>query len=296
MTARGNLWTESHKTIKGRSVGQLNLVLYLPPADSARAILAALQSLRAQPRHTLAERSILYAFSRPESWEMAAEASQLPRTLCPWAGECASVCLAESGHMGMYRADVRERLNHSAVLQLYRALLYYRRPKLFWNATDAEFAAAEQRAKRNGWRLAVRPNGTSDIIALGVAVARRYPHVTVYDYTKRPFSLWPGPLPPNYHLTASHSERMTPGAAAMLSHVHPVAVVYRAPHAWAFPRIARELRRRFPGCGPVRDGDAHDARYLDRFGLIALRAKGRARSAAVAPGFVTDLETGGFNA
>lgn len=129
-------------------------------------------------------------------------------------------------------------------------------------------------AARQGLTPAVRVNGTSDLPQLAMKMAREFPDVQFYDYTKipRPWTR----ARANYHLTFSLSESNFQDAWKALQHGMNVAVVMDV-------RKSGELPGEWRGV-PVVDGDTHDLRFLDAkrgrsgFGsVIGLRAKGKAR-------------------
>jgi hypothetical protein len=163
------------------------------------------------------------------------------------------------------------------------ASFYADRPR-FLTDVAGEIAELEREAARKGMRAAVRPNGTTDFPWERMPVTyngTRYPNlmtafpaVTFYDYTKAPLTKR-GPLPANYHLTFSLSERpdAEENAGEYLDAGYPVAVVFDAPKG-AIPTT-------YPLAGKVRrviDADKTDARFTDPHGVIAgLSAKGRAK-------------------
>ena len=138
-----------------------------------------------------------------------------------------------------------------------------------------EIALLEARAKREGWILLVRLNGTSDVRWERHGVIQAFPNVQFYDYTKLPNRR---NVPANYDLTFSYS-----GKPGFLPYVEiakrngmRIAAVFRS----------REIVEKLLDNGlsffgmPVVDGDDTDIRHIDPQGsLVALYAKGvRAKS------------------
>lgn len=123
---------------------------------------------------------------------------------------------------------------------------------------------------------AVRINGTSDLPQLALMMAREFPNVQFYDYTKIPRA-WQRTLP-NYSLTFSHSESNSADCLAALKHGLNVAVVFDT-------RRGAELPSTWYGYQVI-DGDQHDLRFLDSQSVVVgLRAKGEAKKDSTS-GFV----------
>jgi len=136
-------------------------------------------------------------------------------------------------------------------------------------------------AKKMGLTPAVRINGTSDLAWLGMQMAREFPTVTFYDYTKLP-KAWQRTRA-NYHLTFSHSESNDKSCVDTLAHGLNVAVVFDTKKNQALPST-------FMGVHVI-DGDQHDLRFLDGYqgAVIGLRAKGPAKLDCT--GFVVKTST-----
>jgi hypothetical protein len=101
-----------------------------------------------------------------------------------------------------------------------------------------------------------------------MAVARMFPTVQLYDYTKHPRP-WERLLP-NYYLTFSLSECNENDALEALTHGINVSIPFSTRKGEALPSHWRGY--------PVIDGDVSDVRHLDpRPCVVGLRAKGRAK-------------------
>lgn len=179
-------------------------------------------------------------------------------------------------------------------VQMFPHILHARVRKTRWLARDRtgflvqlrkDITALVARAKREKLIPCVRVNGTSDLPWLAHAMAREFPDVQFYDYTKLPRP-WQR-MRPNYHITFSLSESNESAALDALSHGVNVAVVFDVKRGKPLPETWHGRH--------VVDGDSHDLRFLDahRFGLvIGLRAKGMAKKDVhgfvqkTAPGFV----------
>lgn len=176
--------------------------------------------------------------------------------VCPKASDgCIEVCLNVSG-MGIF-SNVQE-------ARKTRTLYYFNEREKFMVQLEREIFSAIRKAKKMGLKLAIRLNGTSDIPTLAIAMAKKFPEVTFYDYTKIA-KTFDKELPENYHLTFSKSEKNDSEVKEVLEKGFNVAVVFN------------ELPKTFMG-KKVIDGDKHDLRFLDPKGVVVgLVAKGKAK-------------------
>lgn len=187
-----------------------------------------------------------------------------PGVFCPRATKgCRSACLGHtSGRMHFQtHANARDA----------RTALYLTSPDLFLKRLRAELTLLESDALQYGLQPAVRLNGASDLAweTLHPELFADFPDVQFYDYTKlhyRMLDFLACTFPHNYHLTFSVDARTTEPAIELLRNGGTVAAVFspELPESrWGFHVV---------------DGDLHDARFLDRQGVIVgLRAKGLAR-------------------
>ena len=127
---------------------------------------------------------------------------------------------------------------------------------------------AQRKADRDGVKLAVRLNGTSDVAwenqkgSNGLNLMDTYPEVQFYDYTKLPNRK----VPANYQLTVSYSEANLAYALKASKTAHNIAVVFE-----------KDLPDIFLGRRVV-DGDKNDLRFLDPVSVVVgLKAKGPAK-------------------
>jgi hypothetical protein len=191
--------------------------------------------------------------------------------LCPKASKgCAAACLYTAGR-GAFKSIQAARMAKTRWFLNDRAS--------FVAQLKLEIKAAKKRANKLGLKLAIRLNGTSDIVWEKITdIIQSFPDVQFYDYTKiaKRFLF---ERPANYDLTFSLSEDNETDARFVLSRGGRVAVVFRDK---SFPDM-------FLGY-PVVSGDNHDLRFLDARGVIvALYAKGKARKDT--SGFVRDTGT-----
>ena len=202
--------------------------------------------------------------------------SGLGVNVCPRAGACVSACLYTAGRAATF-ASINET----------------RRMRTAWRLSDKaahldacrdEIRRAHERARRMGLTLAVRPNGTSDLVGDSVELAEEFPALQFYDYTKVFSHALSERLPTNLHVTLSYDPETVPWSMCVraLSTGINVAVPFAVTRGHDLPATYRGAR--------VIDGDLHDLRFLDPRGVVVgLRAKGRARGDA--SGFVVGAES-----
>lgn len=180
------------KTIKGEEHGYLTGVMYLAPANEARA------------------------------------AGHNVKNACPFASkECEKLCLFTAGR-GAFDSVREARIKKSVELMTGRR--WDEKPpadKLAILADDIRFLI--RKAAREGLKPAVRLNGTSDYPVHNWGLMEFFPDVQFYDYTKdaaRMREYLAGGLPKNYHLTFSRSEDNDIMAREFLNKGALVAMVF----------------------------------------------------------------------
>ncbi len=178
--------------------------------------------------------------------------------LCPMATEqCRAGCLYGAGMASVYKGI--------KISRIAKTRAYVADPKAFVEKLRKEIKALVAEAADRGMIPAVRINGTSDIPKLAMRMAREFPDVQFYDYTKIPRAS--SRVLPNYHLTFSFSGDNLAESLESLEQGINVAVVF--PTA-SFPVTWHGY--------PVVNGDESDLRFLDPIGVIVgLKAKGDAR-------------------
>lgn len=194
--------------------------------------------------------------------------------LCPMAklAGCEKACLFTAGRGAM----------SNVMLSRLRKTLYFNQYReQFMLQLQSELIRERAKAKRQGYKLVVRLNGTSDIKWENVAIGDSYrnimqalPDVQFYDYTK--IANRNKGLPANYDLTFSYSgvEAYQPYVAKAVANGERIAVVFRNR---AIVEAMLANGDTFLGL-PIVDGDDTDIRHLDAKGVIvALYAKGKAR-------------------
>jgi len=188
---------------------------------------------------------------------------------------CEKPCLFTAGRGAM----------SNVMLSRLRKTLYFNQfRELFMAQIANEIARESAKAKKLGYVLIVRPNGTSDIRWENIAVEtslgtiapslmKLFPNVQFYDYTKLANRK---NVPANYDLTFSYSgvPAYQPFVAKAVANGERIAVVFRN-RAIVEQMLANG--ETFLGLTVV-DGDDTDIRHLDPKGaVVALYAKGKAR-------------------
>lgn len=216
------------------------------------------------------------------------------RNVCPMATRgCIEGCLnlagrgglAPKGNLGYGEVLAGVRTNKIQDARIRRTKRFYDDRNGFLADLDEDIGRWAAWCRKEGYRPAVRLNGTSDLPweAYAYGHMRKFDYVQFYDYTKvykrMRESLYPEQtgFPPNYHLTFSQSESNEDACATVLALGGTVATVFRA---------KEDIPDRWLGF-PTLNGDAHDLRFLDVPGfVVALYAKGPARKDRT--GFVKD--------
>ena len=194
--------------------------------------------------------------------------------LCPMAqtAQCHEACLFTAGRGAM----------SNVMLSRLRKTLYFNQYReQFMAQLSSEIATYQRKAKREGFKLVVRLNGTSDIRFENIAlplngapnIFELHSDVQFYDYTKLANRR---NIPANYDLTFSYSG--VPAYQAQVSKAieagERIAVVFRSRGIVDAMLASGET---FLGLSIV-DGDDSDIRHLDpKRAIVALYAKGKAR-------------------
>jgi len=167
--------------------------------------------------------------------------------------------------------------------QINRTRLFHQDRKSYFVVLVDEILRAKRKAERDGLKLSIRLNGTSDILweymkfeIEGVTfydIFQAFPDVMFYDYTKVPYRYRKDAVDlPNYRLTYSYTGEPVSikRANEYISAGCSVSIVYTGDPS-------PKLKQLFPDCWYWVNGDAHDMRFLDPAGsLVLLKAKGDA--------------------
>ena len=185
---------------------------------------------------------------------------------------CVKACLFTAGRGAM----------SNVMLSRLRKTLYFNQYReQFMAQLDKELRLERNKAKRKGYKLIVRLNGTSDIRWENIPVAgyagrnimQAFSDIQFYDYTKLANRR---NIPANYDLTFSYSgvEAYQPFVAKAVANGERIAVVFRNRST-----VEAMLTNGDTFLGlPIVDGDDTDIRHLDpKRAVVALYAKGKAR-------------------
>ena len=184
--------------------------------------------------------------------------------LCPQStAGCRALCLGEhSGQAGMAKGRA---LNSVRLSRRVKARRFMRERVPYMREFVRQIEGLERKANQKGLKLAIRPNGSTDIGFEGVGVERNgvkyrnvmeaFPQLQFVDYTKNP-KRFDRPLPANYSLTFSRSETNEPQCIELLRRGVNVAVVFAGDKPALWHGFA------------VIDGDKHDLRHLDPKGVV----------------------------
>ena len=185
------------------------------------------------------------------------------KNVCPKASEeCVAACLNTSG---------RRQMGSVQKARLDKTNLFWTNKNAFLWQLSTEIEQLKKRAARQGFKFAVRLNGTSDLawhrmkVDGGGTLHELHPDVQFYEYTKVLNYL--NHDHKNLHVTFSDSGRNNADIAAAIRSGHNVAVVFKD----KLPK--KYLNKR------VINGDEHDLRFKDPRGVIVgLVAKGLGRN------------------
>ena len=178
---------------------------------------------------------------------------------------CRKSCLVNSGLMLMPTHKIA---------RYERTKLLFNEHTVFMGLLKSEIAKLQLKAEKQGKKLAVRLNGTSDLDWSDIY--KSYPSIQFYEYTKRLDLLETVRDLPNVHMTFSRHEAHTEADILQAIKTHNVAVVFSS-----------ELPKTFFGI-PVINGDENDKRFNDDAGVIVgLKLKGtnKAKDVAIKTGF-----------
>ena len=189
------------------------------------------------------------------------------KNVCKGASKgCKQSCLINSGRMIMQTA-INARKNRTAY--------YFNDNDMFMLTLKGEIAALLYKATKQGKRLAIRLNGTSDLDWQEVYTA--FKGVQFYEYTKRPDLAKKLVKLENVHITFSKHENHTESNVKhLLASGVNVAVVFNKEVPAEYINIQ------------VIDGDKHDRRFEDTQGrIIGLKFKGtnKVKQLAIETGF-----------
>lgn len=191
---------------------------------------------------------------------------------------CAMAAIAQCEKPCLFKAG-RGAMSNVMLSRLRKTLYFNQYRELFMHQLHNELIRERAKAKRKGYKLIVRLNGTSDIRFENIPVSgypnimQAVPDIQFYDYTKLSNRK---NVPANYDLTFSYSgvSAYAPYVAKAVAKGERIAVVFRNR---AIVEAMLANGETFLGL-PIVDGDNTDIRHLEPKGVIvALYAKGPAR-------------------
>lgn len=197
--------------------------------------------------------------------------------VCAWSvGECRAGCLTFSGRGGMKLDASGWNVAQAARIRRTARMILF--PDAFAHDLIRELETIRKAATKDGKRLAVRMNATSDIpwhrVAPDLLGEVQGIADIVYEYTKRPV---PDAHEAGIDITYSYPGGQGKAARRYLEAGARIAVVFDTnkgqplPKEWVAP-WGDSIR--------VVDGDRHDLRFTDPTGVVVgLRAKGRLEKA-----------------
>ena len=178
--------------------------------------------------------------------------------LCPDSSAgCRALCLGMySGQAAMVK-DLENGMNATRASRIAKAQWFMSDRAAFMAEMEQHIRAMARKAARESKKLAVRPNGSTDIAfeyiktETGQSLPVRFPDIQFVDYTKSMKRILNPNRPANYHLTFSLSETNKAQAEQVLAAGHNVAVVFGQgqPETFMGHRVI--------------DGTEHDLRHLD---------------------------------
>jgi hypothetical protein len=202
---------------------------------------------------------------------------------------CFEGCLQDSG-MGKF--------NVNKVSRFRKIALFNDHPEIFKKILIKDIEKGIRKSKKNGHKLGVRINGTSDIDVIKhfKDIIIKYPDVHFYDYTKIPKYLkklqrMSNQLP-NYHLTYSYS--LSQKAQEYIKEAtktdHNIAMVFKNEDQVNKLMSSKQKIKLYGKTYNLINGDNDDLRFLDpKNSIVLLRYKETRASDESISNFVIDL-------
>ena len=179
-------------------------------------------------------------------------------TLCPDSTPgCRALCLGKYSGQAAIVSDLENGTNRTRESRIAKSQFFMNERHAFMGEMAGHVRAMIRKAERENKKLAVRPNGSTDIAFEyikgynGQTLPEQFPDVQFVDYTKSMKRILNPNRPSNYHLTFSLSETNKVAAKCILAAGYNVAVVF-----------GDGLPETFMGHRVI-DGTEHDLRHLD---------------------------------
>ena len=179
-------------------------------------------------------------------------------TLCPDSSPgCRALCLGKYSGQAAIVSDLENGTNRTRESRVAKAQFFMNDRQAFMGEMAGHVRAMIRKADRENKKLAVRPNGSTDIAFEyikgynGQTLPEQFPDVQFVDYTKSMKRILNPNRPSNYHLTFSLSETNMDQAIHVLANRKNVAVVFGdgQPETFMGHRVI--------------DGTEQDLRHLD---------------------------------
>ena len=178
--------------------------------------------------------------------------------LCPDSSAgCRALCLGMYSGQAAIVSDLENGTNRTRESRVAKSKFFMNDRQAFMGEMAGHVRAMIRKADRENKKLAVRPNGSTDIAFEyikgynGQTLPEQFPDVQFVDYTKSMKRILNPNRPSNYHLTFSLSETNKVAAKCILAVGYNVAVVF-----------GDGLPETFLGHRVI-DGTEHDLRHLD---------------------------------
>jgi len=178
--------------------------------------------------------------------------------LCPDSSAgCRALCLGMYSGQAAIVSDLENGTNRTRESRVAKSQFFMNERQAFMGEMADHVRAMIRKADRENKKLAVRPNGSTDIAFEyikgynGQTLPEQFPDVQFVDYTKSMKRILNPNRPSNYHLTFSLSETNKVAAKCILAAGYNVAVVF-----------GDGLPETFMGHRVI-DGTEHDLRHLD---------------------------------
>ena len=178
--------------------------------------------------------------------------------LCPHSSAgCRALCLGMYSGQAAMVSDLENGTNAVRQSRIAKAQFFMNERLSFMAEMEQHIRAMVRKAARENKKLAIRPNGSTDISFEyikgynGQTLPEQFPDIQFVDYTKSMKRILNPNRPANYHLTFSLSETNMHEAQYVLMNHKNVAVVF----GHGQPKTFMDHQ--------VIDGTEHDLRHLD---------------------------------
>jgi hypothetical protein len=202
--------------------------------------------------------------------------------LCPDSSAgCRALCLGMYSGQAAIVSDLENGTNATRESRKAKAHWFMSDRRAFMAEMTDHVRALARKAEKENKKLAIRPNGSTDIAFEyiptdnGQPLPHRFPEIQFVDYTKNLKRVLNPDRPKNYHLTFSRSEDNLHEAWQVLMNSFNVAVVFGKGIPEEYD-IFHDIKGMNAPPFPVIDGTEHDLRHLDpQPVIVGLDPKGK---------------------